>query len=139
MSGATADDLPLTVKDGKIGYVMTHRQWAATPTPNGEDACPKMNVGNREQFAELFPKDGKKRTVVEVPASAVVVLGGAWVGVPGEDLGIAKRDACVECIGDGGVAEGVRADVPWDAGGFRDAGDHSVSVSPVDGVSRHGT
>jgi hypothetical protein len=37
---------------------------------------------------------------VEVAAGAVVVLGGSWVGVTREDLGIAEWDACVECVGD---------------------------------------
>jgi hypothetical protein len=30
---------------------------------------------------------------VEVAAGAVVVLGCAWIGRSGEDLGVAKRDA----------------------------------------------
>jgi hypothetical protein len=34
--------------------------------------------------------------VVEVPAGAVFVLGGAWVGVAGDDLGIVQRYAGVE-------------------------------------------
>lgn len=40
---------------------------------------------------------------VEVAAGPVVVLCGARVGVPGEDLGVAERDSGVECVGDGGV------------------------------------
>jgi hypothetical protein len=48
---------------------------------------------------------------VEVAAGAVVVLGGAGVGVPGEDLGVAERYAGVESFGDGGVAKRMRADV----------------------------
>jgi hypothetical protein len=35
------------------------------------------------------------------------VLGGAGVGVPGQDLGVAERDAGVEGVGDGGVAKRV--------------------------------
>jgi hypothetical protein len=30
---------------------------------------------------------------VEVAAGAVVVLGGPWVGVPGQDLGVSEGDA----------------------------------------------
>lgn len=41
---------------------------------------------------------------VEVAAGAVVVLGGAGVGVPSEDLGIAQRHAGVEGISDRRVA-----------------------------------
>jgi hypothetical protein len=33
------------------------------------------------------------------------VLGGAGVGVPGEDLGVAQRDAGVEGVGDRGVPQ----------------------------------
>jgi hypothetical protein len=33
---------------------------------------------------------------VEVAAGAVVVLGGAGVGMPGQDLGIAQRHGCVQ-------------------------------------------
>src|SRR5688572_20862021 len=54
------------VKDGKIAYVLTHRQWAVQMTEDGKQECPNgLNVGPREQFAELFPKDGPKVTVVE--------------------------------------------------------------------------
>jgi hypothetical protein len=44
---------------------------------------------------------------VEVDASAVVVLGSARVGVAGQDLSVSQRYACVEGIGDRGVAQGV--------------------------------
>jgi hypothetical protein len=44
---------------------------------------------------------------VEVAAGAVVVLGGAGVGVPGEDLRIAERDTGVERVGDRGVPQRV--------------------------------
>jgi hypothetical protein len=37
---------------------------------------------------------------VEVAAGAVVVLGGSWVGVTREDLGVAEWNAGVECVGD---------------------------------------
>ena len=42
---------------------------------------------------------------VEVAAGAIVVLGGAWVGVPCEDLGVAEWDAGVEGVGDRGVPQ----------------------------------
>jgi len=48
---------------------------------------------------------------VEVAAGAVVVLGGARVGVPGEDLGVAQGDAGVEGVRDRGVPQRMRADV----------------------------
>ena len=56
---------------------------------------------------------------VEVAAGAVVVLGGAWVGVPGDDLGVAQRDAGVEGVGDGGVPQRVRAHMAANAGDLR--------------------
>ena len=55
-----------------------------------------------------------------------------------EDLGVAQRDADVEGIGDGRAAERVWADVAGDGRCFRDAGDHSVGVSAVDGAAGHG-
>jgi hypothetical protein len=53
---------------------------------------------------------------VEVAASAVVVLGGAWVGVPSQDLGIPERNAGVEGVGDRDMAQRVRADMAGNAG-----------------------
>lgn len=44
---------------------------------------------------------------VEVSAGTVVVLGGSWVSVSGQDLGVAQWDARVEGVGDGGVPERV--------------------------------
>ncbi len=41
---------------------------------------------------------------VKVAAGAVVVLGRVWVGMSGEDLGVAERAAGVEGVGDGGGA-----------------------------------
>src|SRR3546814_8335515 len=38
-------------------------------------------------------------------------LGGAWVGVPDEDLGVAQRHSGVEGVGDRGVPQRMRADV----------------------------
>jgi hypothetical protein len=35
---------------------------------------------------------------IEVAAGSVVVLGGAWVGVSGEDLGVAEWDADVRVM-----------------------------------------
>jgi hypothetical protein len=67
------------------------------------------------------------------------VLGRSWVGVAGQDLGVSERDACVEGVGDGGVPQGVRADVPWNAGDRGDPGDHPVRVATVDGLLRNGS
>lgn len=56
-------------------------------------------------------------------------------GIAGQDLGVSKWDACVEGIGDGGVPQGVRADVVRDAGDLRDSGDHPVGVAAVDRIA----
>jgi hypothetical protein len=54
------------VQDGKIAYVLTHRWWATYQSKDGKEECPGgVNLGPREQFAKLFPKDGPKKTVVE--------------------------------------------------------------------------
>ncbi len=59
-------DLPAVVKDGRIGYVLTHRYWAVHQTPEGKVECPNgYNDGPREQFKQLFPDDGVKRTLLD--------------------------------------------------------------------------
>lgn len=73
---------------------------------------------------------------VEVASRAVVVLGGSRVGVASEYLCVSQRDACVESIRDGGVAQGERTNLPGDRGGASDALDHSVDVASVDRVAR---
>jgi len=55
---------------------------------------------------------------VEVAAGTVVVLGRAWVGVAGQDLGVTQGDACVQGVGDRCVPQRVRADVPGDGSGY---------------------
>jgi len=54
------------VKDRASGYVLTNKAWAVYQTPDGKAECPNgFNDGPREQFAKLFPNDGKKRTLLE--------------------------------------------------------------------------
>lgn len=54
------------IVDGRIGYVMTHRAWAVHQSPEGKVECTKgYNDGPREQFKQLFPNDGTKRTLVD--------------------------------------------------------------------------
>ncbi len=69
---------------------------------------------------------------VEVASGAVVVLGGSWIGVASEDLGVPQRHSGVEGVRDGGVPQRVRADVPRDAGGLRDPQHHPVDVTAID-------
>ncbi len=65
-AGAQNAELPAIVKDGKIGYVLTHRYWAVHQTPEGKVECPKgFNDGPREQFKQLFPENGTKRTMMD--------------------------------------------------------------------------
>jgi hypothetical protein len=66
------------------------------------------------------------------------VLGGARVGVPVQDLGVAQGDAGVERIGDRSMPQRVGTDVARDAGGSGDADDHPVDVASVDGLAGHG-
>lgn len=62
----TANDLPPVVKDGKIGFALTHRYWAVHQSPEGKVECPNgYNDGPREQFKQLFPEDGTKRTLLD--------------------------------------------------------------------------
>jgi hypothetical protein len=64
---AVADSpAPITVRDGKIGYVLTDLYWAIYQTPDAKTECPKgFNDGPREQYAVLFPDGAKKRTLVD--------------------------------------------------------------------------
>ena len=70
---AGAADSPTPSKDdsappgGRIGYVLTNEvSWGIRETADHKEECPNgFNIGPREQFAKEFPKDGKKRTLVE--------------------------------------------------------------------------
>jgi len=62
----------------------------------------RRNDALRQQLTR--PRVGSEEVIavaVEVASGAVVVLGGARVGMPGQDLGIAQRHACVPGVGDG--------------------------------------
>jgi len=52
---------------GRIGYVLTNEvSWGVRETADHKEECPDgFNIGPREQFSELYPKDGKKRTLAE--------------------------------------------------------------------------
>lgn len=54
------------VTNRTIGYVLTNKYWAVYETPGGRVECPNgFNDGPREQFAKLFPNDGKIRTLLQ--------------------------------------------------------------------------
>jgi len=61
---------------------------------------------------------------VQVSASSVVVLGGSWVGVAGENLRVPQGDAGVQGVGDRGVTQRVGADMSRDLRDLRDSQDH---------------
>ena len=55
-------DEPL--QNGKIGYVLTNKNWAIYQTPDGKAECPNgLNDGPREQFDKLYPRDQKHNVV----------------------------------------------------------------------------
>src|SRR5690606_2219580 len=68
-AGATAADLPQPwEKDGRIGYVVTDRNWAVYESEDPSVECPQgvNESGPREQFEMLLPaKSGVERTVLE--------------------------------------------------------------------------
>jgi hypothetical protein len=66
-AAAVADSTaPQSVRDGRIGYVLTDLYWSMYQTPDAKQECPKgFNDGPREQYAVLFPDKGKKRTLVD--------------------------------------------------------------------------
>lgn len=46
-----------SLRDGRIGYVMTDLFWSVYQTPDAQEECPRgFNDGPREQFAALFPQ-----------------------------------------------------------------------------------
>lgn len=56
-SVASADE---ALQDRRIGFAMTHKNWAVYQTPDGKAECPQgMNDGPREQFDKLYPRDQK--------------------------------------------------------------------------------
>lgn len=73
---------------------------------------------------------------VEVAARPVVMLSGAWVGMAGQDLRIAQRDACVQGIRDRRVTQRMWADVSWDLCDLRDPDNHPVGIPSVDRFAR---
>jgi hypothetical protein len=63
---SSPSDAPSVIKDGKIGFVLTSRYWAVHESPGGKVECPTgFNDGPREQFKQLFPDDGVKRTMLD--------------------------------------------------------------------------
>ncbi len=81
---ALADDREgLAVRDRTIGFVMVEKFIAQYQTPGGKTECPTgFNDGPREQFKQLFPVDGPKRTVLE---SQLAREGEIWFPVRGND------------------------------------------------------
>jgi hypothetical protein len=63
MGVCAAGDAP---RDHTIAYVMTSLYWSIYQTPDGKKECPDgFNDGPREQYAALYPDNGKPRTVVD--------------------------------------------------------------------------
>ena len=66
-TGAATAELPEPYeKDGRIGYVLTHKAWVIYEADGVETQCPEgLNAsGVRQQFAELFPMDGDQEWTV---------------------------------------------------------------------------
>ncbi len=64
----TAGSMPSAqyLKDGTIAYAMTSLRWATYLKPDARVDCPDgVNDGPREQFAALFPGDGKPRALAD--------------------------------------------------------------------------
>lgn len=61
-----ASGLPAVVEDGRIGFVLIKRIWSIYQSKDGKEECPDgFNDGPREQYAKLFPDNGKPRTLLE--------------------------------------------------------------------------
>ncbi len=62
LAGFAQADNPDRPAGGSIAYVLTNMSWAMQSTP-GAAECPKgLNEGTREQFKQLFPDNGTKRS-----------------------------------------------------------------------------
>ena len=62
LAGFAHADNPDRPAGGSIAYVLTNMSWAMQSTP-GAAECPKgLNEGTREQFKQLFPDNGTKRS-----------------------------------------------------------------------------
>jgi hypothetical protein len=77
-------------------------------------------------------RSGIKPGALQVASGAVVVLGRSRVGMSSEDLGVAKRDASVQGVGDRCMPQRVRADVTGNARRLRDSPHHPVHIATVD-------
>ncbi|HEY4367715.1 MAG TPA: hypothetical protein VGN07_10830 [Steroidobacteraceae bacterium] len=65
VSAATLQEGGGAVRNGNIGYVLTHKVWSLYETAGAKTECPQgFNDGPREQFKQQY-NDGKKRTIVE--------------------------------------------------------------------------
>ncbi len=51
--------------DGRIGYVLWDEYWGIRETPDKQECPQGFNIGPREQFAILYPDDGKPRKLVD--------------------------------------------------------------------------
>jgi hypothetical protein len=66
--------------------------------------CPSGWIGRRSDAGDVGGEE-VDAVAVEVASGSVVVLGGAGVGVTGEDLGVPERYPGVEGVRDRGVAK----------------------------------
>lgn len=79
----TTSGQPPAVRNRTIAYALTHRVWAVYQTADGKAECPDgYNDGPREQFAQLFPNDGKQRTLLETQLRRE---GETWLPMTAED------------------------------------------------------
>lgn len=69
LAAVACADLALAapLDEGRIGYVLTERHWAIHQTDGAGEECPEgFNIGPREQFEALYPKqEGMVRTEVD--------------------------------------------------------------------------
>jgi hypothetical protein len=66
-----------------------------SPSPSPSRPLPLSTFRCRRNRARRAAARSGGSVTVDVAAAAVVVLGGAWIGVAGEDLGVASGDAGV--------------------------------------------
>lgn len=55
-------DAAVAAPGGSIAYVLTNMSWAMQSTPEATECPDGLNEGTREQFKQLFPDNGTKRS-----------------------------------------------------------------------------
>ena len=89
VGSALAEEMPL--KNRSIAYVLTNDHWATFATADGKLECPDgVNDGPREEYAKLFPNDGKVRRIQDTELKREAEI---WFPALSSDDGIPFKES----------------------------------------------